>query len=174
MDKERVIIYIDGSNFYHLTPPGFKVDFARLAKSLTVGQYLVRTYYYNASRQDGSETYKNLQRFFDYLGHLQDFKVKLGRLESRGTNADGIPILVEKGIDTQIVVDILLGAVRNTYDVAILLSGDADFAGAVEAVKEMGKKVYVAHFRGVNGVARALIDVADRDIIIDETEVAKQ
>jgi len=100
--------------------------------------------------------------------------VKLGRLESRGTSADGIPILVEKGIDTQIVVDMLLGAVRNTYDVAILLSGDADFAGAVEAVKEMGKKVYVAHFRGVNGVARALIDVADRDIIIDETEVARQ
>jgi len=174
MDKERVIIYIDGSNSYHLTPPGFKVDFDRLARALTVGQYLVRTYYYNASRQDGSETYKNSQRFFDYLGHLQDFKVKLGRLECGGTNVDGTPILVEKGIDTQILVDMLLGAVRNTYDVAILLSGDADFAGAVEAVKELGKKVYVAHLRGVNGVARALIDVADRDIIIDEAEVVKQ
>lgn len=174
MDKERVIIYIDGSNFYHLTPPGFRVDFDRLARSLTAGQYLVRTYYYNACRQDGSETYKNSQRFFDYLGHLQDFKVKLGRVEFRGTNGDGTPILVEKGIDTQIVVDMLLGAVRDTYDVAILLSGDADFAGAVEAVKEMGKKVYVAHFRGVGGVAHALINAADRDIIIDETEVAKQ
>jgi uncharacterized LabA/DUF88 family protein len=174
MDKERVIIYIDGSNFYHLTPPGFRVDFDRLARSLTAGQYLVRTYYYNACRQDGSETYKNSQRFFDYLGHLQDFKVKLGRVEFRGTNGDGTPILVEKGIDTQIVVDMLLGAVRDTYDVAILLSGDADFAGAVEAVKEMGKKVYVAHFRGVDGVAHALINAADRDIIIDETEVAKQ
>ena len=87
--------------------------------------------------------------------------MKLGRLESRGMNGDGTSILVEKGIDTQIVVVMLLGAVRNTYDVAILLSGDADFAGAVEAVKEMGKKVYVAHSRGVDGVARAVIDAAD-------------
>jgi uncharacterized LabA/DUF88 family protein len=82
--------------------------------------------------------------------------------------------LVEKGIDTQIVVDMLLGAARDTYDVAILVSGDADFAGAVEAVKELGKKVYVAHFRRAEGVARALIDAADRDIVIDETEVARR
>ena len=49
--KERVVIFIDGSNFYH----GLKsnhhktaINFEKLANKLAGGRKLVRTYYYNA------------------------------------------------------------------------------------------------------------------------------
>lgn len=47
----------------------------------------------------------------------------------------------EKGVDTAIVTDLLSLASEDSYDVAILLSSDADHIPAVEWVQEHGRKV---------------------------------
>lgn len=47
----------------------------------------------------------------------------------------------EKGVDTAIVTDLLSLASERTFDVAILLSSDADHIPAVEWVQERGLKV---------------------------------
>ncbi len=47
----------------------------------------------------------------------------------------------EKGVDTAIVTDLLALAGEDAYDVAILLSSDADHIPAVEWVQAHGKKV---------------------------------
>lgn len=50
----------------------------------------------------------------------------------------------EKTVDTQIAVDMVVLAQRDTYDVAYLLSADGDFTPAVEAVRMLGKTAYAA------------------------------
>ena len=55
----------------------------------------------------------------------------------------------EKQVDTRIAVDLVDLAHRDRYDVAYLLSADADFIPAVEIVRRLGKQVFaVATFRG--------------------------
>lgn len=189
---ERVAIFIDGSNFYHATRKVFRktqIKFDALAAKLTnrlPGRKLIRVYYYNAvSEQDsGSDQYKNQQRFLEYLRHTPYLQLKLGRLERRTIDWSsltpkqkqvvekelGRPLPeythVEKGVDVQMSVDMLHLAVTNTYDVAVIISGDGDFAPAVEAVKELGKHVELGRVRG--WPCERLIAACDTAVLIDE------
>jgi len=52
-----------------------------------------------------------------------------------------------------IAVDMLKYAYDDTYDTAILVSGDGDFAAAVNAVKDRGKHVEHAYFKDAPSVA---------------------
>src|SRR5262249_52267625 len=54
-------------------------------------------------------------------------------------------------------------------DVAIVVSGDGDFAPAIRAVQEMGVRVEVVSFRG--NTSSDLMDVAD--LFTDITQIAK-
>lgn len=144
MEKKRIMIFIDGSNFYH----GLKnvvgkvnVNFQRLAEKLCGERELIRMYYYNAprKREEDEEKYKSQQKFFSALDDVPYLTIKLGRLEKRGDT------WVEKGVDVHLAVDMLSMAVKNLYDVAILISGDGDFASAIDAVKDLGKHVEVAY-----------------------------
>jgi len=144
MEKKRVMIFIDGSNFYH----GLKnvvgktnINFQKLAEKLCGERELVRIYYYNApvQREDNEEMYRSQQKFFSYLDDIPYFQIKLGRLEKRGST------WVEKGVDVRLAVDMLSMAVKKLYDVAILISGDGDFASAIDTIKDLGQHVEVAY-----------------------------
>jgi uncharacterized protein (TIGR00288 family) len=74
-------------------------------------------------------------------------------------------ISVEKGIDIMLATDLLYFAWNDFYDVAVLVSGDADFAYALQAVKNMGKHVEVAYFE--SGVSKDLLNVADDRHLLD-------
>ncbi len=50
---------------------------------------------------------------------------------------------------------------KNNYDVAILVAGDSDYVGAIQAVKDNGKNVEVALF-GKERTSMQLRRVADR------------
>ena len=54
------------------------------------------------------------------------------------------PQYIEKRVDVSIAVDMVTMAHSGQYDVAYLLSADGDFVPAVEAVKKLGGKVFVA------------------------------
>src|SRR3989304_2882814 len=57
-------------------------------------------------------------------------------------------------------------SVKNNYDVAILVAGDSDYVGALQAVKDNGKNVEVALF-GKERTSRPLREVADVVIAMD-------
>jgi len=162
---ERVAIFIDGSNLYHCLKGDFghiSLDFEKFARRLCAGRHLVRTYYYNAPvrAQDHPEMAKSQQRFFDKLRDVPYLTLKLGHLEPRGNT------VVEKGVDVAIAVDMLQLAYRDVYDIAILVSGDADFATAVEAVQDLGK--HVENAMGRTGQSRLLRQTCDRFIPLTE------
>ena len=53
-----------------------------------------------------------------------------------------VPEYVEKQVDVQIAIDLVSMAFRNEYDIAYLLSADADFVPAVREVRKWGRKVF--------------------------------
>ena len=55
---------------------------------------------------------------------------------------------------------------KNNYDVAILVAGDNDYVGALQAVKDNGKHAEVALF-GKEQTSRQLRVVADKVITIN-------
>ena len=156
--ENRVAIFIDGSNLYHALRGNFKrqdLNFAEFATKLCGTRRLFRTYYYNVlqdpvQRPDG---YREQQEFLDTLRKTPYLEVRLGSTKV----AQGVS--VEKGVDVMLATDLLYFAWNDFYDVAVLVSGDSDFAYALQAVKNMGKHVEVAYFE--SGTSKDLLNVAD-------------
>ncbi len=163
--KERVMLFIDGNNFYHgcrNTLGRSDVDFPKLAALLAGDRKLIRIYYYNAplDRDEDEERYLQQQKFFETMRRLPLIDVRLGRLVQRGNT------YVEKGIDLAIAIDMLDMAHRNCFDTAVLITGDGDFTPLIETVKMCGKQVEVAYFS--KGFSNFLQDSADKVTYLDE------
>jgi uncharacterized LabA/DUF88 family protein len=143
---ELVAVFIDGSNLYHSLEENcgrYDVDFGTFSNKLCGNRDLVRTYYYNVLRDPNRtpQAYQDQQKFLTALHSTPYLDVRLGSSKLRGDMA------VEKGVDIMIATDMLKLGWDNLYDTAILVSGDGDFAYAVQTVKNMGKHVEVAAFR---------------------------
>jgi len=156
--EDRVAIFIDGSNLYHSLRSNFgrnDLNFAEFANKLCGSKRLFRTYYYNVLQDpiQRPDSYREQQEFLDVLRKTLYLEVRLGSTKV----AQGIP--VEKGIDVMLATDLLYFAWNDFYDVAVLVSGDSDFAYALQAVKNMGKHVEVAYFE--SGIAKDLLNVSD-------------
>ncbi len=146
--KERVAVYIDGSNFYGYLkdkeiafPKGTKFDFKKFVDFLVGDKrdLISKRYYTGVFRNlDGTDKSKSLvggqQKFFSNLQN-DGFIIKRGRI---------MPIdkvYKEKGTDVRIAVDLIVGAVDNIYDTAILVSSDTDLIPAIRYVKYKDKKI---------------------------------
>ena len=164
----RVMIFIDGSNMYHSLKHHFKrtdVDIGKFVQRLLDRRRLVRTYYYNArvGRKEEPERYRDQQKFFDSIMAVPYTELRLGRLVY--VNWPSAPPY-EKGVDIQLATDMITHSFKNNYDIAILVAGDSDYVGALQAVKDNGKNVEVALF-GKERTSMQLREVADRIITID-------
>ncbi len=165
---ERVIIFIDGSNLYHSLKNIFgrtDLDIGKFCHKLQTRRKLIRIYYYNArvGIKEEPERYRDQQAFFAGVNAIPYSELRLGRLVYN--NWPSVPP-VEKGIDVQLTTDMLTHSFKNNYDVAILVAGDNDFVGALQAIKDNGKNAEVALF-GRGGTSHQLRRVADRVIAIN-------
>ena len=145
---ERIMVFIDGSNLYHLLKGIYgtsknlsEFDFSKFVNLLCKDRKLIRTYYYNGilNQQRDPEQYRKQQRFFGKLRAIQDFEVITCRMQK--DVVDGETRYSVKEDDISIAVDMVKLAFNNAYDAAILVSIDGDFVPAVRVVKETGKKV---------------------------------
>ncbi len=165
---ERVMIFVDGSNLYHSLKAHFSridLDLRRFCNKLLRRRQLIRIYYYNAKvgQKQEPELYKQQQAFFNSIKAIPYTELRLGRLVY--TNWPSVPPY-EKGTDVQLATDMITHSYKGNYDVAILVAGDNDFAGAVQAVKDNGKHVEVALF-GRQGTSQELRSAADMVIDIN-------
>lgn len=157
-ERDRVAIFIDGSNLYHSLEENckrFDLDFAAFSDKLCKGRRLLRTYYYNVLRSPdrNPHAYQEQQKFLTALSNTPYLEVRLGTSKLRGD------VAIEKGVDITLATDMLRLGWRDLYDVAILVSGDGDFAYALQAVKDMGKHVEVAAFPA--NLSHELAQIAD-------------
>ena len=165
---DRIMIFIDGSNLYHSLKGHFKrtdIDMGRFCQKLLDKRRLIRIYYYNAvvGRREEPERHKHQQAFFASVQAIPYCELRLGRLVY--INWPTVPPY-EKGIDILLTTDLLTHSFKNNYDVGILVAGDSDYVGAVQAVKDNGKNMEVALF-GKERTSRPLREVADRVITLD-------
>ena len=149
MTQERVSIFIDGSNFYYSTVKiGKKIKFEKLIKELVGDRELINVFYYVAPldiKTDENKYWKH-QRFLEMLNEIPKFKVVLCTLKKLKAKNGGYIYLV-KGDDVKLSNNLLMGAVKDLYDTAIVISGDEDFVDSINVVrKEYKKKVGNAYF----------------------------
>src|SRR4030042_2354641 len=135
---KKVLVQIDGSNFYnkvkrvlpktHLT----SYSYAGLVKSITSRTPTKIIYYVGEIRQyEGNRKsemlYASQQKLFTNLRN-QNIEIKLGYLLLSGGKFH------EKGVDVQIAVDIVRGAIKGEYDKCYLISSDTDLLPAIKTV----------------------------------------
>ena len=165
---ERVMIFIDGSNVYHSLKNHFgrtDLDIGKFCDKILGRRHLIRIYYYNArvGQKEEPERFKEQKKFLDGVAAIPYMELRLGRLVYN--NWPNTPPY-EKGVDVQLATDMITHSFRGNYDTAVLVAGDNDFVGALQALKDNGKNVEVALF-GKERTSMYLRNVADRVVTID-------
>lgn len=150
--KERVVIYIDGSNFYHYLkdeeisfPKGKKFDFKSFANFLIGERECVSKRYYTGVFRNTNDSPKSKELVMGqqkFLSRIEKdgFVVKRGRImyDSGKTR--------EKGTDVKIAVDLIIGAIDDLYDTAILISSDTDLIPALQYMRYKKKNLEYVGF----------------------------
>ncbi len=171
-----VAVYIDGGNLYRrLKEMGIPENSKRFDFSAFV-DYLVgdralfsKRYYIGIVRNvDKSEKGKKMERSQQKLLsnlELEGFIIKRGRI----MYDDGR--IREKGVDVKLSVDLVIGAVDNLYDTAIVVSSDTDLIPAIQYVQEAKNKIveYVGFGTnpslGLIGISKLARTFAKTDLI---------
>src|SRR3546814_20173101 len=95
------------------------------------------------------------EKFLSSLYDTPYLEVKLGIWKQRGGT------MVEKGVDVMLATDLVTRAYRDHYDTAIVVSGEADFYLALQAVKDAGQQVLGRASWRERGCESGLISVGD-------------
>ena len=167
--SERVHIYIDGGNFYHLAlkklhAKELEFSFEKLVHFLANGRIITgkRFYVGTVREREGNmrskEAMSRQTKFFTVLASTQwiintsklrtrleriiiDERVKgYKELLKRGIQQIEFERTREKGIDVKLATDLIVGAIDNQYDTAIVVSSDADLIPAIDWVRHRQKK----------------------------------
>lgn len=169
----RVALFFDGKNFYsgwREAAKGRRIDFARLAEWLVhkaQGTSLWGAYYYTGVddnlQQGQTDPQQKLAGFLDMLEtqpgfFVHTFKRKVGSITCTECGTENRYVL-EKEVDTSMVANMVQMAAQNAYDTLVLMSGDADYAPAIKAVRQLGKQAFIASWGGT-GVSKRIRSAA--------------
>ncbi len=146
LKKERVAVYIDGSNTYNklkglgIPEKSTRFDLSAFIKHLAGERNVVAKRYYVGIVRDvdksekAEKMVKSQQRFLNAL-KTEDFTIKPGRIMYDNGR------IREKGVDVKLSVDLVIGAVDNVYDTAIVISSDTDLIPAIQYARYNKKKI---------------------------------
>jgi uncharacterized LabA/DUF88 family protein len=148
MNNQRAAIFIDGSNLYHnLKRYKIKTNFENIIKKIETKREIVDIFYYTAllDKSIDEKRYNSHKKFLNKINKISNFNVVLCNLR-RMMLEDGKVDFAIKGDDVHLATDLIKGAYEDLYDVAIIVSGDADFVPAIKLAQKNGKKVINAFF----------------------------
>ncbi len=152
----KVMIFIDGANLIKAAARcNVRLDYSRLIKFLANERVLIRPYFYDALEPTDRKKCGFLERL-RFLGFT---------VITKPLKCDAEGHRFQKGVDVALVTDMLGLAGEKCYDVAIIVSGDNDFASAIEYVKSKGINVEIAAFK--ESLGRDLKNLADKIIILN-------
>jgi len=173
MNASRIAIFIDGGYLDAVVRDdcgGGKIDYAKLAEKAAGDVDILRTYYYNCPPHqrtpptpEESERFAQAERFYAALRALPRFEVRLGMLAYRGNNDRGTPIYLQKGVDIQFGVDLVLLSAKHQITHAALIAGDSDLLPAISVAKNEGVLIHLFHGTTAH---RKLIEIADERTLI--------
>ena len=142
----KLIAYIDGFNLYYgLKSKGWKryywLDLQKLIQNLRKpDQQLVMTKYFTA-RITASDPAKQKRQatFLDALGTLRNFQIFYGHYLPKPVTCFGCGnqwnTYEEKMTDVNIATELLMDAVDDKFEVAMIISGDSDLTPPLKVIK---------------------------------------
>src|SRR5688500_3458813 len=140
-------MFVDVANMYYAARgQDVDVDYVALLKHATKGRDLIRAYAYTGLDPEN----ENQRKFIDFLGK-NGYKPVIKDIRKFG---DG---RMKANLDIELVVDLFRLADR--MDIAVIVSGDGDFAPAIKALQDKGVRCEVISFKP--NTSSDLIAVAD-------------
>jgi uncharacterized LabA/DUF88 family protein len=144
--KQRVIVYVDGFNFYYgLKSKNWKkyywLDMVKFAQGLLrKHQELVEVCYFSAKPTDLNKS-KRQDAFFQANKMNPKFTLYLGKYVTKEIKCNFCKNIIhtfeEKETDVRIAITMLADVYKNKCDVTILISADSDLVPPIERIKEI-------------------------------------
>ncbi len=144
---QRLSVFVDGRNVhYGLRDLGWpdQYDVAAFGAQISAHYDLQAVHYYNATPLQTycpEPLYGQQLRYYSHIERQPDVIFRKGYLNDAGSKP------VEKLVDVMLALDLALGAYRDEFDVAALVSAGGDFEPAVHEVHAAGKEVINFVFR---------------------------
>lgn len=154
MEKQRVIVYVDGFNFYY----GLREDkrwrryywldvVAFFERFMKPNQELVSVKYFSARPTNDQGKNTRQYAFFQANKENPKFQLILGNYLSKSITCRRCGNIIhtheEKETDARIVTQIVADAYEKNCDIAIVVSADSDMIPAIEIVKAIGQRVFI-------------------------------
>lgn len=137
--RQRAIIFIDHANlFYNIENLQIRIDYRKFKEILTRDDHLVGAFMYMGIPE---QVYPKKQRFLKYL--ISEGYV----IQARAIKVIAEGKKMQKGLDIFIYRDIVELADEDSYDKAILVSGDSDFIEIVRKLRELEKAIEIWSFK---------------------------
>lgn len=151
-EKQKVIVYIDGFNFYYgLKNPKWKryywLDIVGLfEKFMRPNQELMAVKYFSA-KPDNINKSLNQNAFFQANKENPKFKLILGKYLKKDITCFNCQNIIhtyeEKETDVRIATQIVADAYNKKCDASIIVSADSDMIPAIELLLEIRHKIFV-------------------------------
>lgn len=182
---KQAMLFIDGSNLFYdwkKANPTAQLDIEKYINYIKAKHQnvdLIRTYYFVSETSNNKTFLKQINRipFCQVItGRLQEKTIKIEQSQGLVCSHCGSPVQgtvttqTDKGTDVNIAVEMLTHAYNKAYDLAILASRDADFAGVVKIIKNLGKNVELVLLENSKNNAQELTDTVDNVMLIPATE----
>lgn len=182
----KVMVFIDQLNFYISSKKLYsnigmelpRLDYTKIPAMLTKripNTCLVKTFVF-APKPDKLlltlPTWENYNNWLDGLNNKKYFEIIKGEYQARPFNGcvdindRSSYYLEEKGTDVYLAAHMLTKAFHNSFDIAILVSGDTDYLPVIEVLKTLGKITVIAAVEGQN--LGRFIAAADDRITMDK------
>lgn len=165
----QTVVFVDGEYVRKIAKNmGYHLDIEKFIKKIlaltnTDEQGLLRVYYYTSPpyqsskpTEDEKRRYSRFQKFIEYLKQLENFEVRLGKLEKRGDEYS------QKMVDVLLSIDLVALSATRQVSRAILVAGDSDFVPAVNKAKSLGVKLILVCSAQKSEYHRALWEECDQ------------
>ncbi|TET25951.1 MAG: NYN domain-containing protein [Candidatus Bathyarchaeum sp.] len=166
--NKKLMILIDGQNIYYGCK-GFRSDYkynieklVEVLSNLKSDRELIDVRYYGSlkpvdkNKPNDEERFRKQQGFYESLKYKYTTFIKRTKMKETKCRICGKTFLEskEKGVDVSVASDLLLYGLLREYDVAILVSGDSDFAPVIRKLRDRHPsiRVEIAQFRHMVGV----------------------
>ncbi|WP_457622132.1 LabA-like NYN domain-containing protein [Persephonella sp.] len=156
--NQRVAVFLDIQNLYYSARDSFnrKVNFESVLEKVLNGRVLIRAIAYLVKLQGVDQ-----KGFINTLKHIgYQVRVKEPKIFKRLDEYGNLWTTIKADWDMGIAMDAI--SLAEKIDVAVLASGDGDFADLVRYLHTKGVKVEIAAFKQT--AAKELIEIADEFI----------
>lgn len=153
MEKQRVIVYIDGFNFYYGLRKNrswrkyYWLDIVKFFESfMRDNQELVAVKYFSA-KPDNEDKRRNQNALFQANKENSKFHLILGKYLKKEIKCFNCGYTIytheEKESDVRLATTIIEDVFKDACDISIVVSADSDMVPAVEIAQEQGHPVFV-------------------------------